>query len=290
MKILLINTFLHHKNLFALRNYKNIELHETDSIESVKNLEDYDCVYSPAQPINASLYPNVTFMFGPHFSVFPDSKYATIKGDNSVYNVLCEWNYNIYSNNELTKDINLVTIPFGVDTEKFCEIKPIETREQVFIYYKNRDPQELEYVKQYLDSLNITYKIFGYSQRYTEEEYIKYLQNSKYGIWVDAHESQGFALQEALSCNVPLFVWNVKTMNQEYRSTYCTIPTTTIPHWDEKCGAVFYDKQDINNTFRMFLSNLHQYNPRQYILDNLSMEKCEKKFIDCIVNAKKQIT
>ena len=50
--------------------------------------------------------------------------------------------------------------------------------------------------------------------------FFNYLQNSKYGIWLDAHESQGFALQEALSCNVPLLVWNISSMNQEYNSTY----------------------------------------------------------------------
>ena len=69
-----------------------------------------------------------------------------------------------------------------------------------------------------LDSHNIEYKIFDYVNRYSEEEYIDYLQHSKYGIILDAHESQGFAIEEALSCNVPLLVWGAKTMNQEYRS------------------------------------------------------------------------
>ena len=63
-------------------------------------------------------------------------------------------------------------------------------------------------------------------KKYPEEEYIKYLQESKYGIWLGAHESQGFALEEALAINVPLLVWNVKYMSQEVRSNYKDIFAT----------------------------------------------------------------
>ena len=50
------------------------------------------------------------------------------------------------------------------------------------------------------------------------------MQKAKYGIILDAHESQGFAIEEALSCNVPLLVWNTKFMSQEYGSRYENIP------------------------------------------------------------------
>jgi hypothetical protein len=275
MKILLINTFIHNKNLFALRNYKNIELYETTGNEPI-NLSEYDCVLSPSMPIDVSLYPKVRFIFGPHFSVFPEEKYNIIKGKNSVYNVLCEWNYQIYKNNKITEEINLVKIPFGVDTENFSEIKTIENREYVFIYYKSREPQELLFIENVLKTKNITYKIFSYEKRYDEQDYLSYLQNSKYGIWLGRHESQGFALQEALSCNVPLFVVSVKSMNQEYRSNYANIPATTNPYWDERCGEHVNDLCEFHSKYDIFLKKLHEYKPREFILENLSMDKCEE--------------
>jgi hypothetical protein len=125
---------------------------------------------------------------------------------------------------------------------------------------------------------NIDYKIFNYQRRYSEQEYLEYLQHAKFGIWVDGHESQGFALEEALSCNVPLLVWSVRSMNQEYGQNHPDIPATTIPYWDERCGEFFYDMSDFKEKCDTFFSNLEKYRPREFVLENLSIPVCEKKF------------
>ena len=101
---------------------------------------------------------------------------------------------------------------------------------------------------------------------------------------MDAHESQGFALEEALSCNVPLLIWNVTSMNQEHGSSYSDIPATTIPYWDERCGEYFYSENELENTFNKFVSNIETYKPREYIVDNLSFDVCEQKLINVINN------
>ena len=175
-------------------------------------------------------------------------------------------------------------MPFGVDTEKFKEIIPISKREKVCVYFKRRNPNELYLLLNFLQNKNIEVKIFDYVSKYSEEEYLNYLQNSKYGIWLDAHESQGFALEEALSCNVPLLVWNVTAMNEEYGSKYSDIPATTIPYWDNRCGEYFYKFEELENMYNLFMSKLDIYKPREYILENLSMEICENKLINIIEN------
>jgi hypothetical protein len=109
---------------------------------------------------------------------------------------------------------------------------------------------------------------------------LQYLQESKYGIWLDAHESQGFALQEALSCNVPLLVWSVKTLDQEYGSNYPAFAATTIPYWDSRCGEFFYDKCNLLVTYNTFMKKIYEYAPRDYILEYLSIDKCESLFIN----------
>ena len=70
------------------------------------------------------------------------------------------------------------------------------------------------FLKVSLKNKNIKFEVFDYLNKYPEKKYLKYLQKAKYGIILDAHESQGFAIEEALSCNVPLLVWNVKHMSQ----------------------------------------------------------------------------
>lgn len=288
MKILYLNTGMHNKNQHALNHYKNIEFVTIHSPEQIRNydLSLFDCVYSPCEPIDVSLYPNTKFLFGPHFSIFPDEKLLKIKGENHVLNLLSEWVANIWKNNPLCKNINIKCIPFGVDTERFNEIKPWNQRNKVFLYTKHRNSDDLNKIQHFLQYKNVEYKIFDYHRRYNENEYIDYLHDSKYAIILDAHESQGFGIQEALSCNVPLFVWSVKSMNQEAGQNYQDFPATSIPYWEERCGEYFHEFEEIESKFELFLSKLEldNYRPREYILENLSMEICEKKMMDLINN------
>jgi hypothetical protein len=71
-------------------------------------------------------------------------------------------------------------------------------------------------------------------------------------------------------------------MNQEYGYNYEDISATSIPYWDNRCGEYFHKLNELSNTYTRFIANLMNYNPREYILENLSMEVCEKKFINLI--------
>lgn len=286
MKILFINTWLHPKNLQALQKYNIhfVTINNTD-LNNI-DLNDFDAVYSPTTAIDVSKYPNMKFVFGPHFSVFPvEQDMELIKGSNTVYIQPSEWVVDLWNGFEIikTKKIKILPLPFSVDTDRFCEIKPVIDRDLVFIYFKNRDPNELEFISTFCKNNNIQYRLFECT-RYSEGDYLNYIQNSKYGIWIDGTESQGFALQEALSCNVPLLVWNVTSMKQMFGSNYDDIFGTSIPYWDDSCGEFFYDSNEFQDKFNLFQSKLHTYNPRQFILDNLSSKKCEEKFIN-IVNS-----
>lgn len=287
MKILYIKYGMHHKNHNSMMSYKNITLYiiEKPDILNTLDLSQFDCVYSPSIPIDVNKYPNTKFIFGPHFSVFPEKKQMDIiRRSNVIYVQPSEWAANVWRNSDLCKNISVKSLPFGVDTDKFRNNKLISERDNVFIYFKSRNPIFLNTIEMFLKSKGINYKIFSYKTRYDENTYIEYLKNSKYGIWIGRHESQGFALEEALSMNVPLLVWDVKSMNEEYGYNYADIPATVIPYWDERCGEFFYDITKLDNIFNLFISKLETYKPREYILENLSMEKCEQKLIDIIEN------
>lgn len=274
----------HHKNLNSLNKYNNINFTYSSGNE-ILNIEKYDCVLSFSEVIDISKYPNTYFIFGPQFSVFPDDKLKYIKGNNSYFNCLSQWVCNYWKSYEISQGVNFVKLPFGVETDKFTEINP-NKREKVFIYYKQRNPNELNYLINFLNKMHISFHIFNYRGKYKENEYLQYLQESKYGIWLGCHESQGFALEEALSCNVPLLVWNVSSMNQEFGQNYSDIPATSVSYWDESCGEYFYHSNELEEKFQIFLSKFDTYNPRQFIMNNLSMEVCEKRLIDFIIQNK----
>ena len=249
--LLFINTCIHHKNQQALDRYKNITYDVITNIDELKNqdLTKYDCIFSPNTPVDVSLYPNMKFLFGPHFSIFPDEKFEKIKGQHSAFLILSEWVKKVYESYPITNGIRLEPIPFGVDTDKFNEIMPMGEKDMVLVYHKFRDPYELYVVENFLQKKNIQYIVYSYYKKYNEESFAAFLKHAKYGIWVGGHESQGFALEETLASNVPLLVWNIKYMSQEYRSNYDNIHATSIPYWDERCGEFFYEYNELDKAF-----------------------------------------
>lgn len=286
MKLLIIGNF-HNKNMIGLELLlKNLNFsYKFGNTNDLNNINEYEIIYSPNTPIDTSKYPEKKFIFGPHFSVFPDNKLLNINNihKNSIYIQPSKWAADTWRNLNVENIIKIKDFPFPVEIDKFRPIKNSEKNE-VFIYFKRRKPDELLLIKNFLDTQSIKYKIFDYVKRYNEEDYLKCLQNAKYGIIIDAHESQGFAIEEALSCNVPLLVWKVKYMSQEEGANFPNIPCTNISYWDERCGEFFEIKEEFEEIFWQFISKIETYKPREYILENLSPKKCGENFIKLINN------
>lgn len=267
---ILITGWYHKKNLHGL-------LTAIDLLgwTMVQTLDEAEVVMSGSEYIDTKLYPSKKFIFGPHFSNIPDQRCFNLgKSKNVVYiqpslQAAMIWANDYHANSYL----NLVSYAFGVDTNKFSPHDCV--KENVFVYYKNRDPSELTIICNFLRKRDIEYTLIQYGS-YSEEEYINLLDRSSYGIWLGSHESQGFALEEALSMNVPLLVWSTRSMSQEYGcgQNYSNIPgiMTSVPYWSNKCGEVFFDECNLENTFDLFKSKLHDYRPREYIVQNLSMK------------------
>jgi hypothetical protein len=277
MSVLILTPNFHEKNregLIKMLDYLKLKW----KFGSVQDIKDYDVIYCPTF-IHFELNCDKKYICGPHFSVFPDlNQLKHFIGPNVTYIMPSQWPIDSWS---IAKSfLKMKPFPFPVNTERFINTKSLPEKTKVFIYFKRRKTTELEMVKSLVKNTN--YVVFDYVAKYPEEFYLETLRNSKYGIIVDAHESQGFAIEEALSCNVPLLVWNVKSMNQEEGANYDDIPATTISYWNEECGEYFYNAEELESTYAKFLSNLEKYQPRKYILENLSLEKCAERFVKLI--------
>ena len=157
-------------------------------------------------------------------------------------------------------------------------------RTEVFVMFKHRKPEELSYIESELKRRKVSFKVFRYGS-YKEEDYIQCLKHAKYGIWVGRHESQGFAVQEALSFDVPLLVWGVTNMNQQHNWKGCPdVPGTTIPFWDERCGECFHKKNEFPNAYDTFMDNLFNYRPREFVVNTVSVEQCADNFKRVFLN------
>ena len=77
MNILIIDNF-HHKNMIGLELLlKNINFFY--KFGNINEINDYEIIYSPNKPIDTSKYYNKKFIFGPHFSIYPDNKLMHVK-------------------------------------------------------------------------------------------------------------------------------------------------------------------------------------------------------------------
>lgn len=292
MKFLRVGTG-HIKNIRGfelLAEMNSAELEVLNHMENI-NYDSYDLVWIPQGFYHSLQLPNAKrILYGPHNFVFPSEPWTyRIKPqfERSIYTCLSEYIYKIWKQfPPLLMPIK--PFPFPLDTELF---KPNNSEKiyDCFIYFKSRSKQDLQHIENILSCLNYTYKVILYGN-YEEKEYMDLLEKSKFGIWLGAHESQGFALQEALSMNIPLIICNVKSLNDEindkgehsyleYKDKY-NMSATSCPYFDERCGLVIYDLNDLNKNIEHMKDNYTTYQPRNYILETLSPKACYDRIIE----------
>ena len=147
------------------------------------------------------------------------------------------------------------------------------------IYFKRREQKELDAVKQFLDNKNLTYKMVQYGE-YGEEGFKMIVNQARFCFLINGTESQGIAVQEIMSMGVPIIAWDIKEwldQGEAYR-----VPATSIPYWDERCGEVFFNIDELDVTFSKFYAKLDEYNPKAFIKDNLSFECSVKTLLDIL--------
>jgi hypothetical protein len=189
-----------------------------------------------------------------------------------------------YAKDTLLNDLNLgfveeniVVLPIGIKSINSLSKERKELRNnRCLIYFKNRSFDELKLILKFLNSRDISYDIIEYGS-YSNKQLKKLSKRNKYGILLAATESQGFAIQEMMSNNLPMIVWDKK--NGEFEGQ--KIRGTSVTVWDEDCGLTVDTFEEFSNQFKNFINNLDNYNPKELVIQNLSYEV----FLD---NLKKQ--
>ena len=222
------------------------------------------CLQSWGVPQYRNL-PSNTLM-GPNLMVLP-SEDSDVWQKYNDFIVPSRWVLDKYNSFEETKGCNLHIWPVGIDTEKFAPNKDIKY--DCLIYFKNRDIQELENILQTVEEKKLTYRVLQYG-KYEEKELIDACNSCRFAILHTNTESQGIAYMEILSMNVPCFVYDTP-MWQGFGKQF---PATSVPYFDDSCG----EKTD----FASFLNNLDKYTPREYIINNHTLEKSAEKYVQII--------
>ena len=180
MKIYITGNY-HHKNKFFLDMFikKNI------NYILVSGIDDADIIFSADRYISIEKYPNKKFIFGPHFSVFPND---IVRKFNNIYNNAIYIQPSQQSVDTWQKEFNYNLLPmkaisFGVNTEKFKPKSQSQLldnsnypnnniKHNIFLYYKKRKSEEYNFLINFLKNRGYRPKVFNYVQRYDETEYL----------------------------------------------------------------------------------------------------------------------
>jgi len=183
----------------------------------------------------------------------------------------------------------VITWPVGIDVKKW---NPTIKKEQLpidfLIYYKIRWDNERvdkELVQPIIDILNRqgkSYIMIRYGE-YDHNELSSKLAECKAVLFFCEHETQGLAYQQILSTNTPILAWD--------KAEYWTDPfyypervsfksVSSVPYWDERCGMKFSSNEDFSQTLNNFSIKLakKEFHPREYVLENLTLEICAQKY------------
>jgi hypothetical protein len=264
----------------------NLDYYFTETFSDIEKINP-DFIWSPSEWFDPNLFPTSKIMYNPGMFVFPSGSHGCvgnpIQSQNAYINCLSEWIIHTYNEFVPSTKVPYVCLPFSVDTDRFLP----EQTEKIYdflIYHKHRSNHDLQIVINAVTKLNFSYTVVSYGS-YNESDYIQLLNKSRFCIWVGCHESQGFAVQECLSMNVPIFVCNVKTMKDEcssdgssYYGNYSqNLYATTVPYWDSKCGSMLKNPETIESELLEFMKG--SYSPREFVLETLSDDVCFKRLL-----------
>jgi len=181
----------------------------------------------------------------------------------------------------------------GIDTERWASDQKQDKKFDILVYNKirweNHHDEDIllrSSVLKKLEIAGLSYNEVIYGQ-YQEAEYHALLLQSKAMIFLCEHESQGFALLEALSMNVPVFAWDQGFWLDPNRFAWGEqkpVPATSVPFFDGSCGMKFKDVLGFEKQFDTFWDRVksNDFKPREYILENLTFEKSARRMLDII--------
>ena len=218
-----------------------------------------------------------TTIIGPQVWMFDGYGQFLIENQNFYKKIIApsEWVKNKFITKFNLPEDKLSVWPVGI--EEFNNIR--EVNYDCLIYFKRRNQSELDAVKKFLVSNGLSYRMVEYGT-YGEDGFKQLVNSAKFCFLINGTESQGIAVQEIMSMGVPIIAWDIKEwldQGEAYR-----VPATSIPYWDERCGEVFFNIEDLEVTFSKFYATLDKYDPKAFIKDNLSFECSVKTLLDIL--------
>ena len=189
-----------------------------------------------------------------------------------------QWVANIAIEKSKGKNLHKINVwPSGVELSNEQLFKEI-TNSCVIYFKKQSVNNELLNI---LEELNINYNIIEYG-KYDFKQYVEALKKSDFVIFYqDCQETQGLAMAEAWSYNLPTFI---KTKVKDSLKG-------TAPYLCSQNGEYFSNLEELKKLLLNYKDNpekfLSKFSPRKYIIENMSDTKSVERLLRIFSGIKK---
>jgi hypothetical protein len=158
----------------------------------------------------------------------------------------------------------------GVDAE-FWAPGHTRTREHVLVYWKSGPETFCEEVEQLVARYGRKPVRIRYGQ-YTPDEYKRALDISAAGVFLSSFETQGLALAEAWSMNVPTLAWNPRGDTEWRGRTFRA--GSSCPFLTPETGRDWTKIAELEPALREILRTTVNFHPRQWVLAHMTDRIC----------------
>ena len=115
---------------------------------------------------------------------------------------------------------------------------------------------------------------------FTPADYRDLLDGSAIAVFLSAFETQGIALAEAWSMNVPTLVWDPRG-NAEWRGRRFT-SGSSAPYLTPATGAAFRAVDELQPVLERALRSAGSFQPREWVLANMTDAVCSRRLYELV--------
>lgn len=148
----------------------------------------------------------------------------------------------------------------GVDEMYWHPKNAKKNKRKALVYWKTETKNFCDQVCNVLRQNNWEPLVVRYG-KYNKEEYRKKLNKVQFAVFLSKVESQGIALAESWSMNVPTLVWNPGDV---HKGILCS----SAPYLNDAVGMQWVTCDDLNNVLKVL--DLKTFSSRQWVLSNMT--------------------
>jgi hypothetical protein len=220
---------------------------------------------------------------GPVNALFPDEADGVLlmpEIDRLI--VASEWARDLYRDAPQLLE-KFVACPCGVDT-KFWQPTGQPRKNLALVYWKSGDEAFCKQVERVVRSCGLESRrlraVPGEHALYSPEQYRQLLDESVIAVFLSAFETQGLALAEAWSMDVPTAVWDPQGTAEWRGRTFQA--GSSAPYLTPLTGRRWRAIEELEPVMRGMLAERAAFQPRAWVLAHMTDEICARALYDVI--------